>query len=88
MFLKIIRYAMPVVLSLVSLCALAIPTFAQCKLYGGIGTGISEDLAKFMAEHAVHNIIDNKGLKPTGKITYKCKPSGVVFECSARQQGC
>ena len=43
---------------------------------------------EFMAEHAVHNIIDNKGLKPTGKITYKCKPSGVVFECSARQQGC
>lgn len=88
MILKLTRYATGTIVSFALLSTLVLPAFAQCKLYGGIGTGISEDLAKFMADAAVKNIIENKGLKPSGKITHKCKPSGVLFECAARQQGC
>ncbi|MCU0605621.1 MAG: hypothetical protein MUC33_23515 [Desulfobacterales bacterium] len=33
---------------------------ADCKLYGGIGNGLTEDLAKFMADAAVKNIIDSE----------------------------
>ncbi|MFM7085226.1 MAG: hypothetical protein ACKOW3_09555 [Hyphomicrobium sp.] len=88
MFLKIIRCSKDAILAFALLSSLAFPALAQCKLYGGIGTAISEDMAKFMADAAVKNIIENKGLKPKGKITHKCKPSGVLFECAARQQGC
>jgi hypothetical protein len=70
--------------------ALAISSAAQadCKLYGGIGNGLTEDLAKFMADAAVKNIIENKGLKPTGEIKHTCKSATLGSECTARQQGC
>jgi hypothetical protein len=61
---------------------------AECKLYGGIGNGVTEGMAKFMAEAAVKNVIENKGLKPTGEITHSCKAAMVGSECVARQQGC
>jgi hypothetical protein len=30
-------------------CALTAPASAECKLYGGIGNGFTEGIAKFMA---------------------------------------
>ncbi len=67
---------------------LAAPAAADCKLFGGIGNGITEGMAKFMAEAAVKNIIENKGLKPTGEIKHTCTAAAVGSECTARQQGC
>jgi hypothetical protein len=61
---------------------------AECKPFGGIGNGITEDLAKFMADAAVRNVIENKGLKPTGEIKHTCKPATLGSECTAHQQGC
>lgn len=69
------------------LCA-ATPAAADCKLYGGIGNGVTEGIAKFMADAAVKNIIANKGLKPTGEIKHTCKAATLGTECAARQQGC
>lgn len=68
--------------------AFAAPARAECKLYGGIGTGINESIAKFMANAAIKNIIEGKGLKPTGEITHTCTAGTFVTECAARQQGC
>jgi hypothetical protein len=68
--------------------AFASPAAAECKLYGGVGNGVTEGMAKFMAEAAVKNIIENKGLKPTGEIKHSCKAATVGSECVARQQGC
>ncbi len=61
---------------------------ADCKLYGGIGNGVTEGIARFMAEAAVKNVIENKGLKPTGEIKHTCKAATLGSECTARQQGC
>ena len=41
-----------------------------------------------MAEAAVKNIIENKGLKPTGDIKHTCTAAALGTECTARQQGC
>ena len=68
--------------------AAATPAAAECKLYGGIGNGVTEGIAKFMADAAVKNIIENKGLKPTGDIRHTCKAAMLGSECTARQQGC
>ncbi len=77
-------------LAIAALClaTAAAPAAAECKLYGGIGNGVTEGMAKFMAEAAVKNIIENKGLKPTGEIKHTCKSAMVGSECTARQQGC
>jgi hypothetical protein len=61
---------------------------AECKLYGGIGNGLTEDLAKFMADAAVKNVIENNGMKPTGEIKHTCKAATIGSECTARMQGC
>lgn len=61
---------------------------AECKLYGGVGNGITEGIAKFMAEAAVKNVIENKGLKPTGEAKVTCTAATMGSECTARQQGC
>lgn len=61
---------------------------ADCKPFGGVGNGVTEGIAKFMADAAVKNIIENKGLKPTGEITHTCKSAMLGSECSARQLGC
>jgi hypothetical protein len=66
----------------------AAPATAECKLYGGIGTGVTEGIAKFMSNAAIKNIIEGKGLKPTGEITHTCTAGTFVTECAARQQGC
>jgi hypothetical protein len=68
--------------------AFAGPASAECRLYGGVGNGVTESMAKFMAEAAVKNIIENKGLKPTGEIKHSCKAAMLGSECVARQQGC
>ena len=58
------------------------------KLFGGVGNGVTEGMAKFMAEAAVKNVIENKGLKPTGEAKTTCKAATLGSECTARQQGC
>ncbi len=82
------RRVSAVLLAAAGAVALAAPASAECKLYGGIGNGLTEGIAKFMAEAAVKNIIENKGLKPTGDITHSCKAATLGTECAARQQGC
>lgn len=75
------------IVALALLCA-ATPAAADCKLYGGIGNGLTDGIAKFMADAAVKNIIENKGLKPTGEIKHTCTAAALGTECTARQQGC
>ena len=50
--------------------------------------GLTEDLAKFMADAAVKNVIENNGMKPTGDIKHTCKAATLGSECTARMQGC
>jgi hypothetical protein len=75
----------PIITIIAATMLSAAPAVADCKLYGGIGNGVTEGIAKFMAEAAVKNIIENKGLKPTGEIKHTCKAAMVGSECTARQ---
>jgi multimeric flavodoxin WrbA len=55
---------------------------------GGIRKGLTEGMAKAMAEAAEKNTIETKGLKPTGDIKHTCTSAALGTECAARQQGC
>lgn len=66
----------------------AAPAFADCQPVGAIGTGINEGMAKFMAEAGLKNVIEGKGLKPSGEIKVKCEAGAIYTECSARRMGC
>ncbi len=74
--------------ALVSLALAGPAAAAECTLVGGIGTGLTEGIAKFMSDAALKNIIEGKGLKPTGEITHTCTAGTFATECTARQQGC
>lgn len=73
---------------LFGLLASAPAVAGECKLVGGIGNGLTEGMAQFMAEKALQNLLENKGLKPSGNITYACTAATVGSECTARQMGC
>jgi hypothetical protein len=68
--------------------ATADPSRAECTTLGSVGTGINEGLAKFMAEAGLKNIRENKGLKPSGGISYKCEAGAVFTDCHAKQKAC
>ncbi len=74
--------------ALVSLALTMPAAAADCTLVGGIGTGVTEGIAKFMSDAALKNIIEGKGLKPSGEVTHACTAGTLVTECTARQQGC
>ncbi len=59
-----------------------------CTTLGSVGTGINEGVAKFMAEAALKNISENKGLKRSGAVSYKCEAGAVLTDCHAKQRAC
>ncbi|HYD15707.1 MAG TPA: hypothetical protein VEA77_04845 [Hyphomicrobium sp.] len=61
---------------------------AGCKQIAAVGTGVTQDLAKFMADAALKNIRENQGAKPSGATTYKCEPGMIATDCHARQKVC
>ncbi len=67
----------------------ATPSLAKkCVMAGGEGTGVTTDVAKFMATAALNNSIAGAGLKAAGDIKYDCKYEVVVSNCTAKQRAC
>lgn len=63
---------------------------AQCMQVGGVGMGVFEGFASFMAEAAMKNsakarLGDNARI---GKVSKRCEWKTVSFECRARAQAC
>ena len=63
---------------------------AQCMNVGGVGMGILEGVASFMAEAAMKNsakarLGENARI---GKVSKRCEWKTVSFECKARAQAC
>jgi hypothetical protein len=63
---------------------------AQCMNVGGVGMGVFEGFASFMAEAAMKNsakarLGENARI---GKVNKKCEWKTVSFECTARAQAC
>jgi hypothetical protein len=72
-----------------ALAAAAAPSaHASCTTLGSVGTGINEGIAKFMAEAALKNIRESRGLKAAGAISYKCAAGTILTDCHARQRAC
>ena len=63
---------------------------AQCQQVGGMGIGVFEGFASFMAEAAMKNsakarVGENAKL---GKVNTRCSWKTVNYECHARAQAC
>lgn len=72
-----------------SLAAVTTPASAGCKQIGAVGTGVTQDLAKFMADAALKNIREGQGYsKASGATTYKCETGMIATDCHARQKVC
>jgi len=65
-------------------------TAAQCMNVGGVGMGVFEGFASFMAEAAMKNSAKARlgdGAR-IGRVSKKCAWKTVSFECHARAQAC
>jgi hypothetical protein len=83
---KIIRTAL--LAAALSTSLAAAPAYAGCQPVAAVGTGVTEGIAKVMAEAAIKNVIEGKGLKPSGAVKLKCEAGSLYTECRAQQMGC
>ena len=64
---------------------------AQCMSAGGVGIGVFEGFASFMAEAAMKNSAKARlgtDSPKIGKVNTRCEWKTVNFECHARAQAC
>jgi hypothetical protein len=64
---------------------------AQCMQAGGVGIGVFEGFASFMAEAAMKNSAKARlgtDAPKIGKINTRCQWKTVNFECHSRAQAC
>ena len=63
---------------------------AQCIKVGGVGMGVLEGFASFMAEAAMKNSAKARlgDAVKIGKVSKRCEWKTVSFECTARAQAC
>jgi hypothetical protein len=61
---------------------------AGCRTIVGSADMITRDLAKFMANAALKNAIADKGLKPSGEISMKCRDDSFTTYCKASRPAC
>lgn len=61
---------------------------AACRTVVGSADMITRDLAKFMANAALKNAIEAKGLKPSGEIALTCRDDTVTTYCKASRPAC
>jgi hypothetical protein len=88
---KLVR---PVLIAGVGLAALQFQVgpaaAAQCMRVGGVGMGVLEGIASFMAEAAMKNSAKSRLGENAriGKVSTRCAWKVVSFECTARAQAC
>lgn len=61
---------------------------AGCRTVVGSADMVTRDLAKFMANAALKNAIEAKGLKPSGSITLTCRDDTLTTYCKASRPAC
>lgn len=61
---------------------------AACRTVVGSADMVTRDLAKFMANAALKNAIEAKGLKPSGEITLTCRDDTFTTYCKASRPAC
>lgn len=61
---------------------------AGCQTVVGSADMVTTDLAKFMANAALKNAIEAKGLKPSGEIALTCREDTFTTYCKASRRAC
>lgn len=61
---------------------------AGCRTVVGSADMVTRDLAKFMANAALKNAIEAKGLKPSGEIALTCRDDTFTTYCKASRPAC
>jgi hypothetical protein len=61
---------------------------AGCRTVVGSADMITTDLAKFMANAALKNAIEAKGLKPSGEVALTCREDTFTTYCKAARKAC
>ncbi len=73
----------------VAVLACASAASAECYKVSGLGTGITEPVAQFMANKALKDSIANRGLRGSGSQSMTCDSSAIVVSnCTAQQRAC
>lgn len=62
---------------------------AKCSVSSASGLGVTKDIAMFMSNKALHNMLEKNGEKGKGKITTTCDSSAIVSTtCISKQRSC
>lgn len=61
---------------------------AGCRTVVGSADMVTTDLAKFMANAALKNAIEAKGLKPSGEVALTCREDTFTTYCKATRKAC
>ncbi len=61
---------------------------AACRKVVGSADMVTRDLAKFMANAALKNAIEAKGLRPAGEVTLNCRDDTFTTYCKASRPAC
>lgn len=61
---------------------------AGCRTVVGSADMVTRDLAKFMANAALKNAIEAKGLKPSGEVSLTCRDDTFTTYCKASRKAC
>lgn len=78
--------------ALLTVAAVSIATSAQagsCAMSSASGLGVTKDIAMFMSDKALHNMLVARGETGKGKITTTCDSSAIVTTtCISKQKSC
>ena len=78
--------------ALITIAALTLSTSAfagHCSKSSASGLGVTKDIAQFMSNKALHNMLEKNGEKGSGKITTTCDSSTIVTTtCISSQRSC
>ena len=77
-----------IILAATALALNAAGAEAACRTVVGSADMITRDLAKFMANAALKNAIEAKGLKPSGEIALTCRDDTFTTYCKASRPAC
>lgn len=79
-------------IALVTIAALTLTTAAQagkCSMSSASGLGVSKEIATFMSNKAVTDMIAKNGEKGAGKVTTTCDSSALISTtCISKQRSC
>lgn len=76
------------ILATAALTLSAVGADAACRTVVGSADMITRDLAEFMANAALKNAIEAKGLKPSGEVVLSCRDDTFTTYCKASRQAC